>query len=110
MDRQQAELRRELAGSGVDVQRQGDNIVLQMPADVTFGFDRSDIQPQFYGALDDVARSLNAYPQTLVDVIGHADSTGQEEACQEEILLGETEEAVQLKWEAMASHFYWSMI
>jgi outer membrane protein OmpA-like peptidoglycan-associated protein len=79
MDRQQAELRRELAGSGVDVQRQGDNIVLQMPADVTFGFDRADIQPQFRGALDDVARSLNAYPQTLVDVIGHADSTGRAE-------------------------------
>ncbi|MBA4012445.1 MAG: hypothetical protein C0481_11310 [Phenylobacterium sp.] len=77
MDRQQAELRRELAGSGVEVQRQGDNIVLQMPSDVTFGFDRSDIQPQFYGALDDVARSLNNYPQTLVDVIGHADSTGR---------------------------------
>ncbi|HEY9237048.1 MULTISPECIES: OmpA family protein [Phenylobacterium] len=77
MDRQQAELRRELAGSGVEVQRQGDNIVLQMPSDVTFGFDRSDIQPQFYGALDDVARSLNNYPQTLVDIIGHADSTGR---------------------------------
>lgn len=77
MDRQQAELRRELAGSGVEVQRQGDNIVLQMPSDVTFGFDRSDIQPQFYGALDDVARSLNNYPQTLVDVVGHADSTGR---------------------------------
>ena len=77
MDRQQAELRRELAGSGVEVQRQGDNIVLQMPSDVTFGFDRADIQPQFYGALDDVARSLNNYPQTLVDVIGHADSTGR---------------------------------
>jgi outer membrane protein OmpA-like peptidoglycan-associated protein len=77
MDRQQAELRRELAGSGVEVQRQGDNIVLQMPSDVTFGFDRSDIQPQFYGALDDVARSLNKYPQTLVDVVGHADSTGR---------------------------------
>ena len=52
MDRQQAQLRRDLAGSGVEVQRQGDNIVLQMPSDVTFGFDRSDIQPQFYGALD----------------------------------------------------------
>lgn len=79
MDRQQAELRRELAGSGVEVQRQGDNIVLQMPSDVTFGVDRSDIQPQFYGALDDVARSLNKYPQTLVDIVGHADSTGRAE-------------------------------
>ena len=77
MDRQQAELRRELAGSGVEVQRQGDNIVLQMPSDVTFGFDRSDIQPQFYDTLASVARSLNEYPQTLVDVVGHADSIGR---------------------------------
>lgn len=79
MDRQQAELRRELAGSGVDVQRQGDNIVLQMPSDVTFGFDRADIQPQFFDTLADVARTLNNYPQTLVDVVGHADSTGRAE-------------------------------
>ncbi len=77
MDRQQAELRRDLAGSGVSVQRQGDNIVLQMPGDVTFGFDRADVQPQFYRTLDEVARSLNNYPQTLVDVVGHADSTGR---------------------------------
>ena len=77
MDRQQAQLRRDLAGSGVDVQRQGDNIVLQMPSDVTFGFDRSDIQPQFYDTLSSVARSLNEYPQTLVDVVGHADSIGR---------------------------------
>ena len=77
MDRQQAQLRRDLAGSGVEVQRQGDNIVLQMPSDVTFGFDRSDIQPQFYDTLSSVARSLNEYPQTLVDVVGHADSIGR---------------------------------
>ena len=79
MDRQQAELRRELAGSGVDVQRQGDNIVLQMPSDVTFGFDRADIQPQFLDTLADVSRTLNNYPQNLVDVVGHADSTGRAE-------------------------------
>jgi outer membrane protein OmpA-like peptidoglycan-associated protein len=79
MDRQQAQLRRDLAGSGVDVQRQGDNIVLQMPSDVTFGFDRADIQPQFYDTLASVARSLNEYPQTLVDVVGHADSIGRPE-------------------------------
>ena len=55
MDRQQAQLRRDLAGSGVEVERQGDNIVLQMPSDVTFGFDRADIQPQFYDTLASVA-------------------------------------------------------
>ena len=76
MDRQQAELRQQLAGTGVDVIRQGDNIILNMPSDVTFAVDQSDIQSRFYPVLDDVARTLNAYPQTLVDVVGHADSTG----------------------------------
>ena len=76
MDRQQAELRQQLAGTGVDVIRQGDNIILNMPSDVTFAVDQSDIQARFYPVLDDVSRTLNAYPQTLVDVVGHADSTG----------------------------------
>jgi len=76
MDRQQAELRNELAGTGIDVTRQGDNIVLNMPGDITFDVDRADVRPQFAGPLADVARTLNAYPQTLIDVVGHADSTG----------------------------------
>jgi outer membrane protein OmpA-like peptidoglycan-associated protein len=76
MDRQQAEMRRQLAGSGVDVQRQGDNIILNMPSDITFGVDQADIQGQFYGSLDRVADVLRQYPQTMIDVVGHADSTG----------------------------------
>jgi outer membrane protein OmpA-like peptidoglycan-associated protein len=76
MDKQQAELRRELAGTGVNVERQGDNIVLQMPGDVTFDTNRYEIKPQFYTVLNDVAGTLNKYPQTTVDVVGHADSTG----------------------------------
>jgi outer membrane protein OmpA-like peptidoglycan-associated protein len=79
MDRQQADLRRQLAGSGVTVTRQGDNIVLNMPSDVTFAVAQSDIQPQFFGTLDQVAATLNQYPQTVVDVIGHADSTGADD-------------------------------
>ncbi|HEX6860726.1 MAG TPA: OmpA family protein [Caulobacteraceae bacterium] len=78
MDKQQAELRRQLAGTGVTVTRQGDNIVLNMPGDVTFAYDRADVQPQFYKVLDDVATTLNQYPQTVVDVVGHADSTGSD--------------------------------
>lgn len=78
MDRQQAELRAELAGTGVSVTRQGDNLVLNMPSDVTFGVDRSDVQPQFYRVLDSVGAILARYPQTLVDVTGHADSTGDD--------------------------------
>ena len=76
MDKQQAQLRAQLADTGVTVTRQGDNIVLNMPSDVTFAFDRSDIQPQFYKVLDEVAGTMNQYPSTTIDVVGHADSVG----------------------------------
>ena len=79
MDRQQADLRRDLAGSGVSVVRDGDNIVLNMPSDITFGVDQASIQPQFFRTLDAVGRTLSAYPSTLVDVVGHADSTGADD-------------------------------
>jgi outer membrane protein OmpA-like peptidoglycan-associated protein len=79
MDRQQADFRRSLEGSGVMVRRNGDQIVLVMPSDVTFAVDRSEVQPQFTRVLDDVARTLNAYPQTTIDVVGHADSSGPDD-------------------------------
>ena len=79
MDRQQARLQQATAGTGVQVIREGDNIRLQMPGDVTFAYDRADIQPQFYGVLEEVARTLNEFPSTTVDVVGHADSTGADD-------------------------------
>jgi len=75
-DRQEAALRRELAGSGVDVVRQGDNITLNMPGNVTFAFDSSNLQPQFYPTLNNVADTLNEYNQTVIEVAGHTDSVG----------------------------------
>jgi len=79
MDRQAAQLQQQTAGTGVEVVRQGDNIILQMPGDVTFAYDRADIQPQFGPVLDQVASTLNQYPATYVDVVGHADATGSDE-------------------------------
>ena len=55
MDRQEAELRAELEGTGVSVSRQGDNLVLDMPGDVTFDTDRSDVTSSFYPVLNSVA-------------------------------------------------------
>ena len=75
-DRQEAELRRQMAGTGVDVVRQGDNITLNMPGNVTFGFDQSNIQPQFYPVLNNVANTLRQYEQTVIEVAGHTDNTG----------------------------------
>ncbi|MDH5823159.1 OmpA family protein [Luteimonas sp. RD2P54] len=77
-DRQEAELRRQMAGTGVDVVRQGDNITLNMPGNVTFGFDESNIQPQFYPVLDNVANTLRQYDQTIIEIAGHTDSVGSD--------------------------------
>jgi outer membrane protein OmpA-like peptidoglycan-associated protein len=76
MDRQEQELRRRTAGTGVVVEREGDELLLTMPSGITFAHDRSDIQPQFQPTLDQVAQTLQAYPSTLIDVYGHTDSTG----------------------------------
>jgi outer membrane protein OmpA-like peptidoglycan-associated protein len=78
MDQQEAELRRQTAGTGVDVYRQGDELVLRMPSGITFQVDRYDIQPQFQSTLDRVAQTLSSYDQTYIDVLGHTDSTGSD--------------------------------
>lgn len=78
MDRQEAELRRQTAGTGVDVYRQGDELVLRMPSGITFPVDRYDIQPQFQSTLNQVAQTLSSYDQTYIDVLGHTDSTGSD--------------------------------
>jgi outer membrane protein OmpA-like peptidoglycan-associated protein len=79
MDRQEADLRRQTAGTGVDVIRQGDDLILRMPSSVTFDVDRWEVKPQFYSVLDDVARTLGGYDQTYIDVLGHTDTTGSHE-------------------------------
>ena len=79
MDRQQRELEAELSGSGVGVARQGDNLVLRMPSDVTFASNQSSINARFYATLDDVAAVLDRYDQSLIDIVGHADSDGADD-------------------------------
>lgn len=79
MNRQEEELRRQTAGTGVDVIRQGDDLILRMPSSVTFDVDRWNVKPQFYTVLDDVGRTLSSYDQTYIDVLGHTDTTGSHE-------------------------------
>jgi outer membrane protein OmpA-like peptidoglycan-associated protein len=76
MDRQERQLRQQTAGTGVVVERQGDELLLSMPAGITFPINSYQIQPQFYTTLNQVAQTLAAYPQTLIDVYGHTDPTG----------------------------------
>lgn len=76
MDQQEAELRRYLQGTGVSVTRVGDQIVLNMPSNITFATDQYQVVPQFYDTLNAVALVLNKYNRTFVDINGHTDSTG----------------------------------
>ncbi len=75
-DKQEEQLRQQMAGTGVDVQREGDNLKLVMPGNVTFNTGRAEIQADFYDTLNTVAQSLKDYPETTVKVSGHTDSTG----------------------------------
>ncbi|MEZ5564304.1 MAG: OmpA family protein [Gammaproteobacteria bacterium] len=77
MDRQEAKLRAQLQGTGVSVTRNGDDIILNMPGNVTFQTDSADINANFYDVLNSVAIVLKEFDKTVVDVAGHADSTGR---------------------------------
>ena len=77
-DRQEAQLRAELEGTGVSVTRIGDNITLNMPGNVTFATDSSDLSPAFFNVLNSVGKVLNEYGKTVVEVAGHTDSTGSD--------------------------------
>ena len=81
-DRQEAELRRQTAGTGIEVSRDGDVIKLNLPDGVTFDFGKAALKPQFYPALDNVASTLAQYNQTIVEVSGHTDSVGSDAANQ----------------------------
>ncbi len=76
MDRNEEELRRQLAGSGVSVTRRGDEIILNMPGNVTFDFDSASLNPEFFEVLDSVALVLEEFDQTVLVIDGHTDSTG----------------------------------
>ena len=76
VDRQEAELRAQLQGTGVSVTRVGNNLVLNMPSNVTFALNQAQIDPSFFGTLNSVAIVLSKFNQTLIDVYGFTDTTG----------------------------------
>jgi outer membrane protein OmpA-like peptidoglycan-associated protein len=79
MHKQEAELRAQLEGTGVSVTRSGEHITLNMPGNVTFATDSSDLSPAFFDVLNSVGTVLDEYEQTVVEVAGHTDSTGSEQ-------------------------------
>lgn len=80
MDNQETKLRERLQSSGVSVTRRGDNIILNMPGNVTFDTGKSAIKPNFYEVLNSVGLVLNEFNRTIVDVDGHTDNVGSNES------------------------------
>ncbi|MDB5505880.1 MAG: cell envelope biosis protein OmpA [Devosia sp.] len=78
MDQQEAELRAQLRGTGVSVTRVGQQIILNMPSNITFSSDSATVQQQFSQTLVSVALVLKKFPKTIVDVYGHTDSSGDD--------------------------------
>jgi len=81
MDQQIKELKEQTAGSGIDVTEadNGQSILVNLPDGVTFDVDSSTLKPQFRTTLDRIAQSLQTYPNSLIDVYGHTDSTGSDQ-------------------------------
>lgn len=79
MDKQEAKLRDQLQGTGVQIRREGDEIFLIMPGNITFETGKSNVRTQFFPVLESVAIVLKEFDQTIVDASGHTDSTGSAE-------------------------------
>lgn len=76
MDRQEAKLRERLQGTGVSVTRDGDNLILNMPGNVTFETNRAEVKADFYAVLNSVSLVLDEFDKTVIHVTGHTDDTG----------------------------------
>ncbi len=76
MDAQENKLRQQLQGSGVSVTRMGNDLILNMPGNITFDVNRTDLRGDFIPVLDSVSLVLKEFDKTLIDVTGHTDSTG----------------------------------
>jgi outer membrane protein OmpA-like peptidoglycan-associated protein len=78
MDVQETKLRQKLDRTGVSVTRDGENIILNMPANITFAVNSTQLRPDFVDVLDSVADVLKEYKSTLIQIGGHTDSTGSD--------------------------------
>ncbi len=76
-DNQEAQLRKVLQGTGVQIKRDGENTQLIMPSNVTFSSAQSEVQSSFYPVLNSVSVVLKKYNKTQIAITGHTDSVGK---------------------------------
>ncbi|WP_281968803.1 OmpA family protein [Roseovarius nanhaiticus] len=76
LDKQEAELRRDLENDRVRINNTGDRLIVTLPEDITFAVDSAQVNGALRGDLFTVAESLRNYPGSTVQVIGHTDNSG----------------------------------
>jgi outer membrane protein OmpA-like peptidoglycan-associated protein len=67
----------------VSVTRAGDDLILNMPGNITFQVDQSDIRADFYDVLNSVVLVVKEFDKTNIEVSGYTDSTGSDQYNQE---------------------------
>ncbi|MFW1665561.1 OmpA family protein [Acinetobacter ursingii] len=79
LDQKEKKLRQQMAGTGVEVNRNPDGSVgLVMPGNITFDTNKSNIKPNFYSTLNKVAQTLAEDNKSAILVTGYTDSTGND--------------------------------
>ncbi|MHA3976123.1 OmpA family protein [Halovulum sp. GXIMD14794] len=76
LDRQQRELQQDLAGSGAKIINTGSQLIVSLPEAITFDVDSTVVKPNSVSNIAAIARNLQDYPNSTVQVIGHTDNTG----------------------------------
>jgi len=80
LSRAESELRSTMPSAGADVRRASpDEVVVTMPSDITFAFNSAAVKPRFLDHIDDLARTLNRYPNLVIAIVGHADAIGSDD-------------------------------
>ncbi len=75
LDKQEEELRAQMGGN-VGIVNNGTNLVVTLPQDILFATDSTTVSGASQNDLYTLARSINRYPNSTVNVVGHTDSTG----------------------------------
>jgi outer membrane protein OmpA-like peptidoglycan-associated protein len=75
VDRVERDLRAKTAGTGIDLARRGNELLLTIPARIAFDGNGPAIAPTIRTTLDAVARMLAQYRQSYVDVSGFAETS-----------------------------------
>lgn len=76
LDRQEADLRRDLGNDRIGINNTGDRLIVTLPQDITFATDSTTVRSDLQRDLQALAGNLRAYPNSTVQVIGHTDSDG----------------------------------